>query len=615
MKTLTKITLSIILIVLGFSAVNAQVAININGANPDESAMLDVGSTTKGILVPRLTQSQRNAIDTPASGLLIYQNDNTSGFYYYDGSVWQLLAKNGDAWSLTGNTGTIPITNYIGTTDNQDFVIKVNNVEKIRVNKTNGAIETKNTGESVFVGESAGINDDLSNNKNVFIGYQSGTSNSTGSSNVFVGYQSGLNTTTGDFNTADGYKSIYSNTTGHRNTAIGGYALYSNSNGTYNTASGFFSLYSNNSGTYNTANGYMALYSNTSASYNTANGCEALYSNTTGAYNTAHGFKSLYSNTSGTSNTSNGYEALYSNTTGINNSANGYQALYYNSNNKNTANGYQALYNNISGYNNSANGYRALFSNNTGSQNTANGSQALNSNTTGDHNNANGTRALYYNTTGNDNTANGYKALFYNISGYYNTAIGYNAGPTSGSTDLINTGAFGYNAAPTTSNDIMIGDSYVDWIGGKVTWSTTSDGRFKRNINDNVPGLNFINSLRPVTYQWDLQKLDRHIGIPDSIINEPIMKQGRSDKEQIVYTGFIAQEVEKSAHKFGYNFSGLHIPENEHDTYSIAYAEFVVPLVKAVQELSEKNSKLETENHLLKSKLIEIIRRLEYLEK
>ena len=103
MKILTKITLTIIFIVFGFVTTNAQVAINTNGADPDASAMLDVVSTTKGMLIPRMTQTQRDAIGTPASGLLIYQTDNTTGFYYYDGSTWQMIGGADNDWTISGN--------------------------------------------------------------------------------------------------------------------------------------------------------------------------------------------------------------------------------------------------------------------------------------------------------------------------------------------------------------------------------------------------------------------------------------------------------------------------------------------------------------------------------
>jgi len=69
------------------------VAINTNGADSDNSAMLDVSSTEKGILIPRMTEAQRTAIALPAKGLLVYQNDGTEGFYYYDGSAWTNLAS------------------------------------------------------------------------------------------------------------------------------------------------------------------------------------------------------------------------------------------------------------------------------------------------------------------------------------------------------------------------------------------------------------------------------------------------------------------------------------------------------------------------------------------
>jgi hypothetical protein len=69
------------------------VAINTTGAEPDNSAMLDVSSTEKGILIPRLTEEQRTAITTPAKGLLVYQNDGTEGFYYFDGTAWTRLAS------------------------------------------------------------------------------------------------------------------------------------------------------------------------------------------------------------------------------------------------------------------------------------------------------------------------------------------------------------------------------------------------------------------------------------------------------------------------------------------------------------------------------------------
>ena len=64
-------------------------------------------------------------------------------------------------------------------------------------------------------------------------------------------------------------------------------------------------------------------------------------------------------------------------------------------------------------------------------------------------------------------------------------------------------------------------------------------------------------------------------------------------KDKLVYTGFIAQEVEKAAADLGFDFSGVKVPENEKQAYGLRYAEFVVPLVQAVKELSAKNAKQE----------------------
>ncbi|MHC1703188.1 MAG: beta strand repeat-containing protein [Tenuifilaceae bacterium] len=82
-----------ILAVLFFSnfQANAQVAINTDGSAPNSSSMLDVVSITRGFLAPRMTLAQRNGIGSPATGLLIYQTDNTPGFYYYNGLTWTIL--------------------------------------------------------------------------------------------------------------------------------------------------------------------------------------------------------------------------------------------------------------------------------------------------------------------------------------------------------------------------------------------------------------------------------------------------------------------------------------------------------------------------------------------
>ena len=79
--------------------------------------------------------------------------------------------------------------------------------------------------------------------------------------------------------------------------------------------------------------------------------------------------------------------------------------------------------------------------------------------------------------------------------------------------------------------------------------------------------------------------------------------EGKYDIEKITQTGFIAQEVEAAAKKVNYDFNGVNIPKNSQELYSVSYAEFVVPLVKAVQELETKNAALQSQNIALEKRL------------
>jgi trimeric autotransporter adhesin len=255
-------------------------------------------------------------------------------------------------------------------------------------------------------------------------------------------------------------------------------------------------------------------------------------------------------------------------TTGYSNSAIGSVALYHNSSgSQNCVMGSGAMYENTSGNSNVAIGYQSLYRNNTGWGNTAIGMVAL------------------YNTntaTGMRNTSVGYQSLYYNTTGSNNTALGTYSGTNSSFPNLQNTTAIGYNTWTTASNQVRIGNIYVTSIGGQVSWSTLSDGRFKRDLKEDVAGLDFINQLRPVSYVIDKNAVDKFLGIPDSL------RQQQSEAKSVParQTGFVAQEVEEVINKAGYVFSGVESPQNNGDHYSIRYGEFVVPIVKAVQELA-----------------------------
>lgn len=426
---------------------NAQsVAINTDGSTSNASALLDVKSTTKGLLIPRMSRTERNAIISPATGLLIFQNGPDSiGFHYFDGTRWSPVFSNSNsdllAWRMGGNAGTIDGSHFIGTVDNIPFNIRVNNQKAGRIDHISG---------NSFYGYQA-ANSNTAGAGNTAVGYQSSLANQSGNNNTAVGYLASRDNTTGGQNTAAGYASMILNT-GSNNTAYGFYSMYNNVAGSNATAIGYQSmLYANNStspftnnnvavgfeslkgsatpasntGLNNTAIGYQTLFNNSSGISNTAIGYQTLYSNTTGNGNTAIGRSTLFSNTTGNNNVASGIQALYANIDGYNNTATGMEALKANTNGyNNTATGTQALYSNTTGMFNTATGVAALSSNTTGYNNTATGQQALNNNTDGIYNTATGMASLFFNTSGYNNTATGMDALRFNTTGNSNTATG-----------------------------------------------------------------------------------------------------------------------------------------------------------------------------------------------
>lgn len=419
---------------------------------------------------------------------------------------------------------------------------------------------------------------------NVAFGRNALISNTTGDINSATGIDALFSNTTGGANIANGYKALYFNTMGHHNNAIGIFALHKNTYGSNNTAGGAFALFSNTTGNNNIALGGAAIYSNTEGNNNTAVGEGALYASETASSNTAAGFAALHWNTTGENNTAVGAGALYFNTTGNHNTASGFGALQFNTTGYyNTATGYQALTNNVTGYYNTASGYEALYANTRGGMNTANGFNALHNNTIGNYNTASGLNSLYNNTVGLNNTAVGNYALFNNTTGNYNTAVGNGAGPNAGR--YTNSTAIGFLTVTTASNQVRIGNSSTTSIGGFQCWTNVSDERVKKDIQEKVPGLEFINQLRPVTYQLDVDVIAAFLKTPD----DQRVRSTEAAQAEMLHTGLIAQEVEKAATAIGYNFSGVDKPKNKDDLYGLRYAEFTVPLIKAVQELSKQN--------------------------
>ncbi len=668
---------------------------------PNGSAILEMQSTTKGMLAPRMTKNQRDAIASPAEGLMIYQTNNTPGFYYYDGADWKAVTSKGANKSLSNLT--TPTAVNVDLLPNADNIISLGSSSvswkdlfldgHLYLGGARFLTYQTGTGTGNTAVGSAVLNANTTGSSNTGTGFNVLYANTTGNENTANGYQVLYANTSGYGNTANGYKSLYYNTTGYDNTANGHFAMNENTTGVANTADGHSALSANTTGGFNTAIGGAALNSNTTGSSNVALGYVALYANTTGSYNTAIGRNACYQNNTGSNNSANGYQALRYNTTGNSNTAMGAKALYFNTdrsnlvaigdsalyNNgtgvtysseatantavgskalfanttgrENTASGFQSLTSNVTGYNNtafgskalednttgyintaigsyalstnttgyenSAVGYLALSDNTTGNINTATGSQSLVRNTTGNYNTANGGRTLLYNTTGEKNTVIGNNAMYYNTTGAGNTANGYSAGSyndnntnctflgydadQSVTTDFTNSMALGNGSRITASNQVRVGNSSVTSIGGYASWTNISDGRIKKNIKENVPGLEFINRLKPVTY--NLNVTDIRSFLKEEISSEEndrenknihdkskeLIEQGIKEKEKILYTGFVAQDVEAVAKKLNYDFSGVDKPQDENGLYGLRYSEFVVPLVKAVQELSQKN--------------------------
>lgn len=439
---------------------------------------------------------------------------------------------------------------------------------------------------------------------NFFAGPDAGNTTLTGGTNTAVSFNSLKVLTSGSNNVAMGYNAMTATTNGTNNAGIGAYALDANTSGSYNVAVGANSLGGNTTGSYNTAVGYRGLATNTSGLYNTGIGYYALYANSTGASNTGLGYFALYANSTGYENTALGNYALSTNTTGYNNTASGYFSLYANTTGRfNTATGHRALYANSTGVYNTAEGAFALSSNTSASYNSAFGYNALFSSTTAFYNSAFGSLALNATTTGGYNTAIGRRALEANTTGTFNTAIGYDAGPTIA--NLTNSTAIGNGARPLASNQIWLGNASVNSIRAAAGFVIMSDGRFKKDLNENVPGLEFINLLKPVTYHYNIKGLDEKIGVAsarqssmgdeggEAQLRRQLEDAAIASKEKKLYTGFVAQQVEEAAKSLNYEFSGVLAPQSDNDVYGISYSDFVIPLVKAVQQLSGAKDSLE----------------------
>src|SRR5512138_497533 len=117
-------TLCLTTLVLGLLLMQYELSaqVGIGTTAPDASSLLDLTSNSKGLLIPRMTRSERDAITLPATGLVIFQTDNTTGLYYNSGTpgspVWALVGNNAGQWQTNGSNIYYTAGKVgIGTTD------------------------------------------------------------------------------------------------------------------------------------------------------------------------------------------------------------------------------------------------------------------------------------------------------------------------------------------------------------------------------------------------------------------------------------------------------------------------------------------------------------------
>ena len=456
---------------------------------------------------------------TTVSSLTVGSGENIFAFPTSDGSDGDVLSTNGG--------GVLSWTTPTATASSSSASL-------------GGSIDLLLDSDSLYIGHNPSGNTDFSSpNFNVSLGTTALADITTGDNNTAVGYDALHNNKEGNFNSAFGVSALKQNKSGMSNNAFGVSALEQNESGQSNNAFGVYALQFNKTGQFNSAFGNSALQDNT-ASNNSAFGAYALSNNEGGEQNSAFGFSALYSNTTGTNN---------------------------------NAFGANTLKQNVLGQSNSAFGNSALHDNTDGNFNSAFGVNALNDNTTGEYNSAFGYQAGKA-IKGSENSVFGYQAGDTIISGEKNVVIGHGADVSAAT--ATNQIVIGANAVGQGDNTVQIGNDEIEQIylggtnldnvyfgNGNATLhgstSTTSDRRYKKNIENSNLGLGFILKLESKQYNY---------------INQ--------DDESKVYHGFMAQDVRQHLDDLGVaSWNGWNIDAN--GKQGLDYSAFTIPLVNAVQ--------------------------------
>ncbi len=448
------------------------------------------------------------------------------------------IIKEGDARLTDTRTPTAGSGNYI---QNQNAAAQTSS--NFNISGT-GAANVFNATTQYNIGGSRVLS--VGGTNNLFAGVAGGAANTTGSFNSFVGANAGLRNTTGSVNSFFGGDAGQANTTGNNNSFVGFNAGYSNTTGGDNSFVGRNAGFSNTGGNFNSFVGREAGFSNTTGGSNSFFGFNAGFSNTTGRNNSFFGRDAGYSNTTGEFNSFAGSSAGSSNTTGDFNSFVGNGAGQFNTTgNLNSFIGTGAGFSNTTGGSNSFIGADAGRLNTTGGSNSFLSVNAGFNNTTGGFSSFVGSNAGRNNTTGFNNSFFGSDTGLSNTMGSNNTLVGNLADFSAGSFTFAT--AIGAGATAFGSNGIYLGRS-VDKIvvpsgrivlsllngGGNVALCfNTSNGeiagcssslRYKTNIAPFNFGLNLVNRLKPITFDWkDGGMHDLGLGAEDVAAIEPLL--------------------------------------------------------------------------------------------
>jgi len=511
------------------------------------------------------------------------------------------------------------------------------------------ALDAITTGDNnVAVGYDA-LTANTEGSYNTASGFRSLYANTTGSSNTASGFGALLSNTTGSRNISIGHSALDAPDTENDNLAIGYDALGGSiAGGEFNVAVGNYSLDAATSGDNNTATGYDALTQNTSGADNTALGYDAGDVISSGSQNVIIGSGADPSANSGANQIVIGYGATGhgdniavigngsataihphdDNEVDLGSSTYEYKNLYVDGTAYVDAVGFgtvvmtlpttdgssgQVLQTNAGGTlswatrstvtaidglsdaevvrNNVYIGNEPA-SNSGDNKNVAVGVTALDAITSGDYNVAIGYDALTANTTAGNNTAIGYQAGDVIVAGANNVIIGHQADPSAH--DATNQIVIGYGATGQGTNYAVIGNASVTRLyaaqdGAAVLYANgtinTSDSRVKRDINDLEYGLDFINSLRPVTY-YKKDPMDYSQELKDKFYPNGNVRTERHAIDKVLQLGFIAQEVKQVNDEMGLENNIVVVDED--GFHRMDYQKIIVPLVKAVQEQQDQ---------------------------